>query len=395
MAFRTGQCIVHAGKFLKFCTAVDTAIFIKWHNATPSGMRTCGGIPKFRKAAALHHVRLFFHDASTETILEVPQFYNRRQELKKTPEHAGIAFSPLDESSGFDYKTVMQTITRMLLLSKSGNIQARETAQRIQQRLTGRGCLVANASTADLKALDSFCASPCDNAAVIVLGGDGTLVGVARRLLEHRVTCPILSINFGKVGFLAEVPSDSWVEPVDALLENRLSIVSRLVLGWEILRGENRAVAFSGFAVNDVVLSRGTLARVLSLHLSIDGHPLSTVRADGVLVSTPAGTSGYALSTGASLVHPGVEAVTVAAISPFLSRFPSLVLPPESVVDITVDKTGYETYLTVDGQDGIALMPGDIVRTRGQAGALRLAIPDSTAYYRRLGLCGFVPPMKG
>ncbi len=244
-------------------------------------------------------------------------------------------------------------------------------------------------------AMRNFCASTqADSLAVIVFGGDGTLVGAARRLLGYGVRAVILGINFGKVGFLAELSPDHWEFAVMALAEGRMPVVSRLALQWEIFHEGKNSVAKHGFAVNDVVLSRGTLARVLSLHVSVDGQPLGQVRADGILVSSPAGTSGYALSTGASLVHPSVEAVTIAPISPFLTRFPSMVLPPESVVDIAVDKKSHETYLTVDGQDGIVLCHGDTLRTRGLPRALRFAVPDISAYYRRLGRCGFVPPME-
>ena len=267
----------------------------------------------------------------------------------------------------------------------------------MRRRMERRGLDVCLASSGETGVLDSFFSQGCDRSAVIVLGGDGTLVGVARRLLTllaPETVCPLLGVNFGKVGFLTEVPADNWENTVDALVEGRLSLASRLALRWQILRPGEASPPASGFAVNDVVVSRCALARVLALQVSIDGQPLGTLRADGMLVSTPAGTSGYALSAGASLIHPEVEALSLAPISPFLSRFPSMVLPVKSRVDIRVDDTTPESFLTVDGQDGFPMKPGDTLRVQGHPGALWLAVPTTQAYYRRLGRCGFVLPAQ-
>lgn len=288
----------------------------------------------------------------------------------------------------------MQTISSFLLLSKRDNDRALETAGAVRQSLERRGLDALLIAPDEDLAMKDFCASaPEGGLAVIVFGGDGTLVGASRRLLSYGARAVILGVNFGKVGFLAEVSPDHWESAVEALAEGRMPVVHRLALQWEIFHEGESSAAKHGFAVNDVVLSRGTLARVLSLHVSVDGQPLGQVRADGILVSSPAGTSGYALSTGASLVHPSVEGVTIAPISPFLTRFPSMVLPPDSVVDVAVDRKSHETYLTVDGQDGIVLSHGDTLRTRGLPRALRFAVPDMADYYRRLGRCGFVPPV--
>ena len=291
----------------------------------------------------------------------------------------------------------MHTPTRLLLVAKSGHVKAHETAEAMRRRMERRGLDVCLAASGETGALDTFFAQSGDRCAVIVLGGDGTLVGVARHLLTRLpsdVICPLLGVNFGKVGFLAEVPADRWENAADALVEGRLPLASRLALRWKILRPGETSSMPSGFAVNDVVVSRCALARVLTLHVAIDGQPLGALRADGVLVSTPAGTSGYALSTGASLIHPEVEALSLAPISPFLSRFPSMVLPAESQVDIRVDDTTPESFLTVDGQDGVPMKPGDTLCVQGLPRALWLAIPETQAYYRRLGRCGFVLPAQ-
>ena len=291
----------------------------------------------------------------------------------------------------------MRTSIRLLLVAKSGHAQAHETAKAIRRRMERRGLDVCLAASGETDALDSFFIRGCERSAVVVLGGDGTLVGVARRLLTllaPEAICPLLGVNFGKVGFLTEVPADNWENAIDALVEGRLPLASRLALRWQILRSGETSPSASGFAVNDVVVSRCALARVLTLHVAIDGQALGALRADGVLVSTPAGTSGYALSAGASLIHPEVEALALAPISPFLSRFPSMVLPAESQVDIRVDETTPESFLTVDGQDGFPMMPGDTLRVQGHPRALWLAVPTTQDYYHRLGRCGFVLPAQ-
>jgi len=286
----------------------------------------------------------------------------------------------------------MRIVTRILLVAKSGHARALEVAGRICARLENLAVQASVVLADDVAALSQFCAEkPAaeEEKLILVLGGDGTLVGVVRHLLAAGCrSCPVLGINFGSVGFLVEIRGDDWVELLSPLVRGELPAHRRLALAWELLRGGE--LLDSGFAVNDIVVARrSALARVCRLHVAVDGWDLGQIRADGLIVSTPAGTSGYAYSAGASLVHPDVQALSLTAISPFLSHFPNITLPPEKIIDVTVEPFAADGYLTVDGQDGFDMAPGDTVRVRGVPDAFRMIVPDSAAYFYRLRECGF------
>ena len=284
----------------------------------------------------------------------------------------------------------MNTVTRVLIVAKNQHKEALNVAEHMRARLNALGVQADMASADDTAALEHFCRATRDGSGlVLVLGGDGTLVGVIRRMLSTEcLACPVLGINYGRVGFLVEVPGDGWDELLAPLVRGQLPVRSRLALRWAHVRGN---VSLSrGYAVNDIVVARrSSLARVCTLRVCIEGMDLGQVRADGMIVSTPAGTSGYAYSAGSSLVHPDVQVLSLAANSPFLSHFPNMVLPPDKGIDIAVEASAAEAYLTVDGQDGLNIEPGDIVCVRGVPNAFQMVVPDSAAYFRRLRECGF------
>ena len=284
----------------------------------------------------------------------------------------------------FHYTEEMHTPSTLLLVAKARHKKAAETANQMAAWLEARHIpaqvLMANARQ------DVLEDAATTARAVVVLGGDGTLVGVARKLASHRL--PLLGINFGQVGFLAEVPAARWQEALTSLLDGSAPILPRVLIDWAILRAG--CVAHEGSAVNDIVVGRGSLARVLAVRVCVNGEPMGWVRADGMIVATPLGTSGYVLSAGGSLIHPGMQAVSLTAISPFLNSFPSMVLPVDCTLSLEVDPAGVDAYLTVDGQDGLPLASGDVVRVRALAEGLRLVVPDGKAYFRRLHDCGFI-----
>lgn len=281
------------------------------------------------------------------------------------------------------YTTPMQ-IKSILLLSKTGHPEAGECAAAMGEWLSAKGVSWRLTSPGeefgwmrDMGRTD----------AVVVLGGDGTLVGVLRRLVSADVRVPVLAVNFGRVGFLAEVDAQSWQAPLAALVDGSARLASRMAMHWRVVRNGEEVV--NGCAVNDVVIGRGTLARVLTLGVTVNGILVGRVRADGLLISTPAGTTGYAASAGGSIVHPDLQTLSVTAIAPFLCRLPPLVMPADSAVCLTHDSPS-DAFLTVDGQDGVALVPGDAVCVNGLPDAFALVAMEPAAYFERLRRCGFV-----
>lgn len=278
----------------------------------------------------------------------------------------------------------MQKFFTIMVLAKAGNEDASNCAAEICEWLSEHNVTWRLTSPGEefgwMRAVAGM-------DAVLVLGGDGTLVGVLRRLVKAGIHVPVLGVNFGRVGFLAEVTPTGWQEPLTAFLSGKARLAPRMALHWRVLRGGEEVV--NGNAVNDVVIGRGTLARVLTLGVSANGAPVGRIRADGIMVSTPAGTSGYASSLGSSLVHPDLQTLSVTAIAPFLCRMPSMVLPADSAVCLTHDSPS-DSFLTVDGQDGVALVPGDVVCVQGLPDAFTLVSTDPAAYFERLRRCGFV-----
>lgn len=221
---------------------------------------------------------------------------------------------------------------------------------------------------------------------VIVLGGDGTLVSVARRLTA--APKPVMGVNLGRVGFLAEVSASSWDLAFEEMLDSGILLESGLVLKYSLHR-EGREIR-KGLAVNDLVVSRGGAARLVSLALTVDGRRLAVLRADGFIVSTPTGSTGYTGSARGPLLHPGLDAYALTPICPFMSNFLPMVVSGETRLSITVDEAGSEIYLTVDGQECLPLQEGDSLRVTGKPDGIRFARIDDEGYFAKLRYAGFV-----
>jgi len=219
---------------------------------------------------------------------------------------------------------------------------------------------------------------------VLVLGGDGTFIGVARACLGLEL--PILGLNLGSVGFLAEDASD-WPVRLEALLRGDYIVSRRVCLGYEALR--DGMDVCSGVAVNDVVVGRGDMARLIRLGVARGGVDVGSLRADGLIVSTPTGSTAYGFSAGGPLVHPDLLALCLTPVCPFLNTFSPMVLPCDQPVEVTVQEQRGEVRLTVDGQRSFALRQGDVVRVRRAESDLLLARTGGESYFAKLGSKGF------
>jgi len=192
---------------------------------------------------------------------------------------------------------------------------------------------------------------------VIVLGGDGTLLSAARAFAHTEI--PILSVNLGSLGFLTEIPLAEMYTMLDAWCANCASIELRSMMRIELFREEKLFHTWD--ALNDVVLAKGAIARMAHFTVSLDQQFVATFRADGVIVSTPTGSTAYSLAANGPIVMSTVDAMVVTPICPHLLTIRPIVVPGESTISVHLEGVPSQTFLTVDGQEAIEIVRGDSI----------------------------------
>jgi NAD+ kinase len=216
---------------------------------------------------------------------------------------------------------------------------------------------------------------------LVVLGGDGTLLGAARHV--GRFGVPILGVNLGGLGFMAEIPLKKLYPTVERMLRNELEWESRLMLEVSVLRG-NEEVCRS-VVLNDVVINKSALARILALDVQIDDEFLTTYRADGLIVSTSTGSTAYNLSAGGPILHPTLSNIILTPICPFTLTNRPLILPDTATVKIEMaDEVDEEVSLTLDGQVGFDYLRGDRVFICKSSERIRLVKSPYQTYFEIL-----------
>jgi NAD+ kinase len=209
----------------------------------------------------------------------------------------------------------------------------------------------------------------------VVLGGDGTFLRAARAVIEDDV--PILGINVGKVGFLSKVEASEVERVLGQLGEGRFAIEPRMALEGRILRGGSAPSGEVLKALNDVVVARGSLARVVRLDTSIDASHLASFIADGLVVASPTGSTGYSFSAGGPILGPTARNLVVTPIAGYLTTIRSVVVGPEAVVRCRV-VDAHEALVSVDGREDIPLAVGDVVEVRAIERPVRLVEPEGS-----------------
>jgi len=213
---------------------------------------------------------------------------------------------------------------------------------------------------------------------MIVLGGDGTLLAVARAL-GHRPV-PILGVNLGTLGYLAETAQEELFDALEAVLDGRFNVERRMRL--EVTVEREGAEIGRHLALNDAVLARTAISRIVDLEVRADGAAVTTVYGDGLIVATPTGSSAYSLSAGGPLLLPGVEAMVLTPICPHTLTQRPLVLPHASVIEIRVhNPRGGDVHLTVDGQVNCALQESDRVTVRRSEHPTLLLVPPGRSRF--------------
>lgn len=206
---------------------------------------------------------------------------------------------------------------------------------------------------------------------VVVLGGDGTLLAAARAIGDREVA--ILGVNLGTLGFLAETSTDELFVTMEDVLAGRLVVSLRMRLEVSVLRDGRDLGRY--LALNDAVIGKSALSRMIDLETRADGVAVTTYHADGLIVATPTGSSAYSLSAGGPLLLPQTEAIVLTPICPHTLTQRPLVLPKSCKVEIDIQNArGADVHLTVDGQVGLALCEGDQVRVALAGSPTRLLV---------------------
>ncbi|MGC9198529.1 MAG: NAD(+)/NADH kinase [Acidobacteriaceae bacterium] len=195
---------------------------------------------------------------------------------------------------------------------------------------------------------------------VVCLGGDGTLLSAARSFAS--TTTPILAVNLGSLGFLTEVPIADFYATMEAWIAGRAVINTRRLMHAQLFRQGEFVREWE--ALNDVVLSKGAIARMGEFAIELDGQFVARFRADGVIVSTPTGSTAYNLAANGPILTPGVNAMILSAICPHLLTIRPIVFPGDTEVAVVVDVIPQEMYLTVDGQEAVELALNDRILCR-------------------------------
>lgn len=278
---------------------------------------------------------------------------------------------------------MLNDIKKIFIVTKARDAQAADLAVEIAGWLDAHG--VTSETVEHHRGLGSLPCSVNGCDLVLVLGGDGTMLGVAR---EVAGTSPMLGLNLGRLGFLTEVPRESWQDFLTSLLAGRMQVRRRLALSYTVAHADGRQTA--GTVINDIVANRGCLARLINLTVRVDGESLGTMRADGLVLSTPTGSTAYSISAGGPIVHPDIEAVTVTPICPFMNTFRPMVLPAASRIEVVVEDPDPEVFLTIDGQECIALGQGDVITVHKDEMGLLLVEPEAPTYLTRLRAKGVI-----
>jgi len=215
---------------------------------------------------------------------------------------------------------------------------------------------------------------------LIVLGGDGTLLATARAL--NRKAVPILAVNLGGLGFLTEITREELIPTLETVVAGTHQTDRRVQIEGELIRADEILTSF--LALNDVVLNKGAIARILDFEVRVNGEKVSTYKSDGLIVSTPTGSTAYSLAAGGPIVTPSVEAFLVTPICAHTLTHRPLVLPNTVKIEVTVKSLREAAYLTVDGQVGIAANSEDVVRMRKADSYVELVRPPATPYFQIL-----------
>jgi NAD+ kinase len=214
---------------------------------------------------------------------------------------------------------------------------------------------------------------------LIVLGGDGTLLSAARHVADAHADVPIFGVNLGSLGFMAEVSLEELYDNLEKAIAGKLETEDRMMLSTSVIRNGTRIARYR--VLNDAVINKGALARMMQLKITVSDGYLTTLRADGLIVATPTGSTAYSLSAGGPIIHPTIHCFVVTPICPHTLSNRPIALPDSVVVSVCLTSQSEDVSLTLDGQIGYPLMMNDIVEIKRSRFKMRLIKHPTKSYY--------------
>ena len=266
------------------------------------------------------------------------------------------------------------------LITKPNSDQARKLVPELLSWLAARGVAVrCDPETAVYGNCPSVVRDdvPADADLVVVLGGDGTLLSAARAIAGREI--PLLAVNLGSLGFLTAITVDELYPELERALRGEHRIGLRRMLRSELWRGGQCVAAFE--SLNDAVLTKVEMARMIELDTHVDDHFVCVYRADGLIVATPTGSTAYSLSAGGPIIFPSVSALCITPICPHTLTARPVIVPDGSVITIVNQAETGATYLTIDGQVGQTLAQGDRVVCRASDFSIHLVRPPKMRFF--------------
>ena len=280
-----------------------------------------------------------------------------------------------------------QRFRRVGLVAKGQEASIADALRIIADMLTDRG-LTVSCDTAAAGLLEDAGdgtdrdALPADVDVIVVLGGDGTLLSVAPGASAAGV--PVLGINYGSLGFLTSTVREESEGAIDDLLGGRYVSSNRMMLRARVRSAAGEDDGRVRDVLNDAVVNKTSLARIVQLEVTIDGDFVSRYRADGLIAATATGSTAYSLASGGPIVMPDVEAIVVSPISPHSLANRPLVLPGEARISVRVLSEDQDIVLTLDGQEGIQVQPGEVVTVERSPRRFELLLTGQRSYFEIL-----------
>lgn len=282
-------------------------------------------------------------------------------------------------------------IARVGVVAKGGLAAASDHLAHLSAWLRDRGLeVVYDTDTALLAGAGSAAPQrtrdqvPAESDLVVVLGGDGTLLGMATRIAQSGRDVPILGVNFGSLGFLTETRIDELYPSLEAVIGGTAQYDERMMLAADAYRAHEH---FDGrIVLNDVVFTKAALSRMIALSVSVGSALVTRVKADGLIVASATGSTAYNLAAGGPIMHPRVDALVLTPIAPHTLTNRPIVIPGNEVIEVRphIDEAVDDVYVTYDGQSGYPLRKGDVIRIRKSERVLRLVKAPARSYFELL-----------